>query len=215
MPPTKPSSKWSVVLTFPLLVSLNTTLVAASQEEIVKKAIENNIDIIPIPGCTAFVNALIISGLSTKEFIFLGFLSVNKKEKIEKLEEIKHETKTIILYEAPHKLKGTLESMLEILGDRKIVLAKELTKIHEKFIRGNITNILSTIEDIKGEFVILIEGNTKSKKDIEISYLNDKTLEEHYEFYKKQGLDKKEIIKKIAKDRNINKNEVYQYFLNK
>ncbi len=184
-------------------------------EEIVKKAIENNIDIIPIPGCTAFVNALIISGLSTKEFIFLGFLSVNKKEKIEKLEEIKHETKTIILYEAPHKLKGTLESMLEILGDRKIVLAKELTKIHEKFIRGNITNILSTIEDIKGEFVILIEGNTKSKKDIEISYLNDKTLEEHYEFYKKQGLDKKEIIKKIAKDRNINKNEVYQYFLNK
>ncbi|MCX4302921.1 MAG: 16S rRNA (cytidine(1402)-2'-O)-methyltransferase [Clostridia bacterium] len=184
-------------------------------EEIVKVAIENNIEIVPIPGACAFVNALIASGMSSKEFEFIGFLSANKKEKREKLEEIKFETRTLIFYEAPHKLQITLESMLEILGDRNIVLARELTKIHEEFIRGKISTILEQIVDIKGEFVIIVEGNSVSKKDIELDNLNEQTLEEHYEFYEKQGLDKKEIVKKIAKDRNTNKNEIYQYFLNK
>ena len=184
-------------------------------EEIVKVAIENGIEIIPIPGACAFVNALIASGLSSKEFAFIGFLSAVKKEKKDKLEEIKYETRTLILYEAPHKLKATLEAVYEILGDRKIVLARELTKIHEEFIRDNVSNILERIDEIKGEFVILIEGNSESKKDLELSDLTSKTLEEHYEFYLNQGLDKKEIIKKIAKDRSTNKNEIYQYFLNK
>ena len=182
-------------------------------EEIVKLAIENNIDVVPIPGCVALINGLIASGLSTKEFIFIGFLSALKKEKKEKLEELKYETKTIILYEAPHKLKNTLEIIYEVLGNRKIVLARELTKIHEEFIRDDIKNILENIDNIKGEFVVLIEGSKESKVDIEISNLNNKTLEEHYEFYEKQGLEKKEIIKKIAKDRNLNKNEIYQYFI--
>ena len=184
-------------------------------EEIVKVAIENGIEIIPVPGACAFVNALIASGLSSKEFAFVGFLSAAKKEKRDKLEEIKYETRTMIFYEAPHKLKGTLEEMLDILGDRNIVLARELTKIHEEFIRDRISNILSRIENIKGEFVILVEGNSISKKDVELSNLNDKTLEEHYKFYEAQGIEKKEIIKKIAKDRNTNKNEIYQYFLEK
>ena len=184
-------------------------------EEIVKVAIENEIEIIPIPGACAFVNALIASGLSSKEFAFIGFLSAIKKEKKDKLEEIKYETRTLILYEAPHKLKATLEAIYEILGDRKIVLARELTKIHEEFIRDRVSNILERIDEIKGEFVILIEGNSESKKDLELSDLTSKSLEEHYEFYLNQGLDKKEIIKKIAKDRNTNKNEIYQYFLNK
>lgn len=184
-------------------------------EEIVKVAIENGIEIVPIPGACAFVNALIASGLSSKEFAFIGFLSAIKKDKKEKLEEIKYETRTLILYEAPHKLKGTLEAILEVLGDRKIVLARELTKIHEEFIRDNVSNILERIDEVKGEFVILIEGNSESKKDLELSELNNKTLEEHYEYYESQGFGKKEIIKKIAKDRNSNKNEIYQYFLNK
>lgn len=184
-------------------------------EEIVKVAIENGIEIVPIPGACAFVNALIASGLSSKEFSFIGFLSTAKKEKREKLEEIKFETRTLILYEAPHKLKGTLEDILEVLGDRNIVLARELTKIHEEFIRDKVSNILSNIDSIKGEFVILIEGNSISKKDVELSNLNEKSLEEHYQFYENQGFDKKEIIKKIAKDRNTNKNEIYQYFLEK
>lgn len=184
-------------------------------EEIVKVAIENRIEIIPIPGACAFVNALIASGFSTREFCFIGFLSAIKKEKKEKLEELKHETKTLILYEAPHKLKGTLEMILDALGDRKIVLARELTKIHEEFIRDKVSNILKRIDEIKGEFVVLIEGNKKSQKDIELASLNEKTLEEHYKFYETEGLDKKEIIKRIAKDRNVAKNEIYQYFLDK
>lgn len=184
-------------------------------EEIVKAAIENNIEIIPIPGACAFVNALIASGMNCREFEFIGFLSANKKEKREKLEEIKFDTKTLIFYEAPHKLKATLENMLEILGDRKIVLAKELTKIHEEFIRGNISTILEQIVDIKGEFVIIVSGNSISKEDIKLNELNEKNLDEHYKYYEKKGLTKKDIIKQIAKDRNTNKNEIYQYFLNK
>ena len=184
-------------------------------EEIVKVAIENDIEIVPIPGACAFVNALIASGFSTKEFCFIGFLSAEKKERKEKLEDLKYETKTLIFYEAPHKLKTMLESVLEVLGDRKIVLAKELTKIHETFIRGTVSEILENIETIKGEFVILVEGSEVSSKEINQKKLGELSLEEHYEMYETKGFAKKEIIKKIAKDRGTNKNEVYQYFLDK
>ena len=184
-------------------------------EEIVKEAIKNDIKIVPIPGACAFVNALIPSGMNTREFSFIGFLSANKKEKKDKLEELKYETKTLIFYEAPHKLENTLDVMLEILGDRNIVLARELTKIHEEFIRGKISTIIEQIVDTKGEFVIIVEGNNISKKDKEILDLNELTLEEHYKYYENTGISKKEIIKKIAKDRNVNKNEIYQYFIDK
>jgi len=182
-------------------------------EEIVQNCIENNIEIIPVPGACAFINALICSGLNTREFIFIGFLPVNQKNKKEKLEELKKENKTLILYEAPHKLKNTLENILEIFGNRKIVLAREITKIHEEFIRGTIQEVLKQIEDFKGEFVILIEGT--QKKNEEIEYLNSLSLEEHYEYYLNKKLDKKEIIKKIAKDRKTNKNEIYKCFMKK
>ena len=182
-------------------------------EEIVRQAIDNNIKIVPIPGACAFINAIIASGMSTREFEFIGFLSANKKEKEEKLEEIKYDTRTLVFYEAPHKLKNTLEVMLKILGDRKIVLAREITKIHEEFIRGSISTILEQIVDTKGEFVIIIEGNSVSKKDLETFELNSKTLEEHYKYYEEQGLNKNEIIKKIAKDKGVSKNEIYQLFV--
>lgn len=184
-------------------------------EEIIKKAIENNIEIIPIPGACAFINALISSGLSTKEFCFIGFLSANKKEREDKLEEIKYLNKTILFYEAPHKLKTTLESIFKILGNRNIVLAKEITKIHETFIRGKVEDILKSIEEPKGEFVIVIEGSEITQKEIEKNNLNEMSLEEHYEYYKNKGLDKKEIIKAIAKDRNLPKNDIYQEFIKK
>ena len=158
------------------------------------------------------MNELICSGLNTKEFIFVGFLSANKKDKIKKLEELKEENKTLIFYEAPHKMKKTLETILEIFGNRKIVLAREITKIHEEFIRGTISEILENQEELRGEFVILIEGSQEEKKN---NNLNQLSLDEQYEFYLKNGLEKKEIIKKIAKDRGTNKNEIYQYFLNK
>ncbi len=184
-------------------------------EEIVKYCVRENIEIVPVPGACAFVNALICSGITTREICFLGFLSTVKKERKEKLGELKYETKTLIFYEAPHKLKNTLEDMLQIFGDRKIVLARELTKIHEEFIRGEISDILQNINEIKGEFVVIVEGNKNSKKDVEIQNLNEMTLEEQYQFYEKQGLSKKEIIKKIAKNKGVHKNEIYQNFLEK
>ena len=182
-------------------------------EEIVKLAINEGISVVPIPGACAMVNALIASGMKTKEFLFVGFLSTNKKEKKEKLGELKLQEQTLIFYEAPHKILNTLEDMLEILGDRNIVLAREITKIHEEFIRGNITKVLENLKEPKGEFVIIVEGSYQTKKEILLKELNDMTLEEHFEYYEKQGLDKKEIIKKISKDRNVNKNEIYQHFI--
>ena len=181
-------------------------------EVVIKKAIESNITVVPIPGACAMINALIASGISTSEFIFLGFLPLNKKNRKQKLEEIKNSNKTIILYEAPHKMKNTLEDLKDIIGDRRITLARELTKIHEEFIRDNINNILDKIDSLKGEMILIIEG--KSSENNSQNELNELTLEEHYEYYKKQGLDKKEIIKKIAKDRNVNKNEIYMKFIN-
>lgn len=178
-------------------------------EEIIKKCIEEDIKVIPLPGACAMINALIASGISTKEFSFLGFLPLNKKNRKEKIEEIKNSNKTIIIYEAPHKLKNTLNDLSSILEDRKIVLARELTKIHEEYIRATINELIEKAENLKGEIVLIIEGN-KIKEE---NKLNNLTLEEHFEFYKKQGLDKKEIIKKIAKDRNVSKNEIYQYFI--
>ena len=179
-------------------------------EVIVKRAIEENIEVIPIPGACAGINALIASGLDTKEFVFLGFLPINKKLRKEKLEEIKDESKTIIVYEAPHKMKETLKDLSDVIGERKVVLAREITKIHEEFIRGNINEIIEKVEGLKGEMILLIEGGNKIKKE---NILNNLSLKEHYSVYEKQGLEKKEIIKKIAKDRGVNKNEIYKYFL--
>ena len=182
-------------------------------EEVIKKAIEENIEVIPIPGACAMVNALICSGISTKEFEFLGFLPLNKKLRKEKLDEIKNSNKTIIIYEAPHKMKSTLEDLKEILNNRRIILARELTKIHEEFIRKNIDELLEDIDNLKGEMILIIEKNSDIKT--EENKLNILSLDEHYKFYENKGLDKKEIIKKIAKDRNVNKNEIYMYFLDK
>ena len=180
-------------------------------EEVIKKSIEEGITVIPIPGACAMVNALIASGLPTKEFNFLGFLPLNKKLRKEKLNEIENSEKTIIIYEAPHKMKTTLMDLKNILKNRKIVLARELTKIHEEFIRKNIDELLQEIDNLKGEMILIIEGNKIENK--EENELNNLSLEEHYKYYEKQGLDKKEIIKKIAKDRNVNKNEIYMKFI--
>ena len=180
-------------------------------EEIVRKCIEEEIEIIPIPGACAIINALVCSGLDTKEFIFIGFLPLNKKLRKNKLEEIKNAKKTIIFYEAPHKLRTTLLDLKEVTGKRKIVLARELTKIHEEFIRGDIDYILSKVDNIKGEMVILVEKAEEDNNDFDY---NNISLEEHYKIYEEQGLDKKEIIKRIAKDRKVNKNEIYKEFLN-
>ena len=179
--------------------------------EVIKKAIEEKIDVVPIPGACAMVNALIASGLDTSEFSFLGFLPLNKKLRKEKIEEIKKSEKTIIIYEAPHKMKNTLEDLKEILKNRRIVLARELTKIHEEFVRKNINELLEDIDNMKGEMILIIEGNPQVKSTE--NELNLLSLEEHYNYYEKLGFNKKEIIKKIAKDRKVSKNEIYMEFI--
>ncbi len=140
----------------------------------------------------------------------MGFLPLNKKLRKEKLEEIRKAKKTIILYEAPHKLIVTLKDLAEILEDRKVVLARELTKIHEEFIRGNINEIIQKAENLKGEMVLMIEGNKVIEEE---NHFENLSIEEHYKWYEQQGMEKKEIIKKMAKDRGTSKNEIYQKFI--
>ncbi len=192
-----------------LVSDAGTPVISDPGEQVVKEALKNGIEAIPIPGACALINALIASGLDTKEFVFYGFLSVHKKLKKEKLGQIKKENKTVILYEAPHKLLNTLRDIQEILGDRYIVIARELTKIHEEFIRGTISEILEKYKQPKGEHIILIEKSDQIENKSE----NKETIEERYAYYEEQGFIKNEIIKKIAKERGVPKNEVYQYIL--
>ncbi|MDO5557139.1 MAG: 16S rRNA (cytidine(1402)-2'-O)-methyltransferase [Clostridia bacterium] len=193
-----------------LVSDAGTPVISDPGEEIVKEAINNEIEVVPIPGACALVNALIASGLDSREFSFYGFLSLNKKIRMEKLKQIMTERKTSILYEAPHKIQNTLKDILNEVGDRNIVLARELTKIHEEYIRGKVSELIEKIENFKGEFIILIEGNNNI---LEEDFFKGWSLEQHYKFYENQGLDKKEIIKKIAKDRKVVKNEIYNYFI--
>lgn len=196
-----------------LITDAGTPGISDPGEEVVKQAIENDINIIPIPGACAAINALISSGMSTKEFIFYGFLPLNKKLREEKFEDIKRQNKTIIIYEAPHRIKSTLKEINEKFGNIKIVLAKEITKIHEEFIRGNIEEIINNIQEPKGEYIIIFEIKGKSEKQIEMENLNKLTIEEQYNYYEKMGLNKKEIIKKIAKNNNVPKDTIYKKFI--
>ena len=162
-----------------LVSDAGTPVISDPGEEIVKKAIEESIEVIPIPGPCALITALIASGIDAKEFMFLGFLPLNKKTRKEKLNEIKTSNKTIIIYEAPHKIKQTLLDLKEITHNRKIVLARELTKIHEEYISGTAEELLNKLAEPKGEFVIVIDKNY----EIEGNIFDNMTLEEHYKYY--------------------------------
>ena len=198
-----------------LITDAGTPGISDPGEELVKAAIKENITVVPIPGACALINALIASGLDTKEFAFYGFLPLDKKLRDEKFEDIKNQNKTIIFYEAPHRLEKTLKEMLDRFGDIEIVIAKELTKIHENYIRGKISDILFNLNDIKGEYIILFEMHSKTKKEKEIEKLNTMSLEEQYQYYSNYGLSKKEIIKKIARNNKVPKDVIYKEFLNK
>lgn len=179
---------------------------------VIKEAIEEKIRVIPIPGACAAINSLICSGIDTRQFLFVGFLSAQKTDKIEKLKSLKNFTSTLIFYEAPHKIIETLNCLRDVLGDRYISIGREMTKIHEEFVRGTISEVIDRIEP-RGEMVIIVEGSLKSEESIEKERRNSLSLEEHYEYYEKQGLEKKDIIKRIAKDRGVSKNEIYKEFI--
>lgn len=184
---------------------------------IVKKCAENNIDFEIIPGPTALVTALVYSGINTDKFVFRGFLSRENKKRNETIEEIKDYTDTIILYEAPHRLKGTLKFLFESLGDRNIAVCKELTKMHEEIKRFSLSEALEYYEsiDVKGEYVLIISGKSESEIENEKkSIWSGLSIEEHIKKYIDDGLTKKEAIKLAAKDRDLPKNEVYKHSLN-
>ena len=195
-----------------LVSDAGTPVISDPGEELVHLCINENINIVPIPGPCALISGLICSGISAKEFCFIGFLPASKSEKRKKLSSLYDIDKTLIFYEAPHKLIPTLTAIKDILGNRKIALARELTKIHESFYYGDIESILGNISEPKGEFVIIVEGNFNSNDEI-VEKLNNGSLEEHYNFYKNLGYEKKDIIKMISKDRNVSKNDIYKYFI--
>lgn len=179
---------------------------------VAKKAIDEGFNVVSIPGANAALTALVASGLSTNKFTFIGFLPSKSGQRIKELTFYKNSTETLIFYEAPHRITYTLNDMLEVLGNRNIVIARELTKKFEEYIRGNITSVLESIETLKGEMVIIVEG---ASKDVDSSELNLLSIDEHFSYYKELGLSDNEAIKQVSKDRNVHKNEIYQIIKNK
>jgi len=181
-------------------------------EEIVRQCYEAGIEVTSIPGPAACITALTMSGLNTRRFAFEAFLPAEKKERQRILQELKNETRTIVLYEAPHHLVRTLKELQKVLGDREITLCKELTKIYEKAEKSTIEKLIEKYEDaeIKGEYVLVIQGRSfeEIQKEEQEIYLKI-TVEEHMQKYLLQGMDKKEAMKQVAKDRGISKREVY------
>jgi len=184
---------------------------------IVEKCIEEGIPFEILPGATAITTALVYSGLDTTKFIFRGFLPRENKDRIPVIEEVKNARDTLIFYEAPHRLLNTLSFLLDNLGDRSIAACRELTKLHEEIFRGSITDSINyfTENRPRGEFVLVISG--KSDEEIKIekeSQWIDLSIEEHLEKVISEGINKKEAIKLVAKERGLAKKDVYKYSTN-
>jgi 16S rRNA (cytidine1402-2'-O)-methyltransferase len=184
--------------------------------ELVVEAIAEGLTVVPLPGANAALTALIASGIQPQPFYYYGFLQRGKKEKKKELEALSKQTATIVLYESPHRLKETLTVMLEGLGDRKIVLCRELTKKYEEFIRGTISEALEWAqnEEVRGEFVLIIEGASLSAiEEDETHWWEKLSLTEHVEHYVSvENMNSKEAIKQTAKDRGMQKRDVYQAY---
>ena len=200
-----------------LVTDAGTPGISDPGEDLVRIAYEEGVEVTSLPGACACITALTLSGLPTRRFCFEAFLPHNKKERQAVLEELKNETRTIILYEAPHHLCGTLEELLGALGDRRITLCRELTKIYEEAWQTTLEEALRTYKSERsprGEYVIVIEGRSREKvqeqKALEWEEMN---LEEHMQLYLDWGMDRKAAMKCVAKDRGITKRDVYQRLL--
>lgn len=173
---------------------------------VVNVAIDNDIPVIAINGPNAALNALVVSGLDTKHYLFYGFLNAKLSVMQKELQTLSDFPYTLIFYEAPHRINKTLKAAFDVLGDRKAVIARELSKLHEEIIRGNLSS-LSEIDDLKGEIVLLIEGKRKDEVEVDLDQLVFLIKEEIG-----RGIKAKEAINQIAKDKNISKNELYNYY---
>lgn len=199
-----------------LVTDAGTPAISDPGEVLVEKCLKEGIPVTSLPGCCACITALTLSGLSTRRFCFEGFLPSDKKEKREILEELKRETRTMILYEAPHHLRKTLAGLYEVLGERRITLCRELTKRFETIFPTTLAEAIAFYEENapRGEYVLVIEGMSREgqRKEEQKSWAQ-LSIEEHMNFYEEQGMDRKEAMKKVAADRGIGKREVYQALL--
>lgn len=185
-------------------------------EELVRQAYEAGITVTSLPGAAACVTALTMSGLPTRRFAFEAFLPTDKKERTAVLEDLRTESRTIILYEAPHRLIRTLEELAGVLGDRKISVCKELTKRHETVFRSTLQEAVAYYQgnEPKGEYVLVLEGKSfQEQREEAIAENREIPLQEHMQKYLDQGMDRKEAMKAVAADRGISKREVYQQLL--
>lgn len=199
-----------------LITDAGTPAISDPGEVLVSMCHEEGITVTSLPGPAACITALTLSGLSTRRFCFEGFLPADKKEKKDILEDLKKESRTIILYEAPHHLVRTLEELYTTLGNRRITLCRELTKRFETILPTSLEDALAMYgeEEPRGEYVLVVEGKSleEFKKEQESDWQNT-SIEDHMAIYENQGIDRKEAMKLVAKDRGISKREVYQYLL--
>ena len=193
-----------------LVTDAGTPAISDPGEDLVRQCIENGVPVVPLPGACAFVTALSASGMDSRRFCFEGFLPSDEKEKKEALSELKSEKRTMIFYEAPHRIPETASLMLEVLGDRKVCVSRELTKLNEETCVLSLSEFCENLKITapKGEYVLIIEG-LKGEKP----FFSDMSVEQHVEFYLKQGMDKMNAIKACAKDRGVSKNEIYKHFI--
>lgn len=195
-----------------VVTDAGTPAISDPGQELVQACINAKIEVVALPGASACITALSASGMDTNAFVFEGFLPQNKKLRDEILRRNKEETRTIIFYEAPHRLISTLKIFEEEFGNRKITIAKELTKLHEKYIYTTISDAILgfTGKTIKGEYVVLIEGLSKELiASRENAYYNELDIEVHMDMYLNKGYSEKEAMKLVAKDRGISKREIY------
>lgn len=198
-----------------LVSDAGTPAISDPGEDMVRLCIENDITVTSIPGPVAAVNALILSGISPRRFAFEGFLSVNKRHRTEHLESLKNDTHTLIFYEAPHKLRDTLKDMCRVFGgERRIALARELTKIHEEILRMTISEAVEYYSETnpRGEYVLIVAGADKDSAEPEDSWWSGLDIKSHVEEYINRGMDSKEAVKTAARDRNIPKREAYNEY---
>ena len=186
--------------------------------ELVEIAYKEGLEVTVVPGASAVVSALAISGISSRRFAFEGFLPADKNEKKEILTELSQESRTLILYEAPHRLLKTLKELFEYMGNRNIAIVREITKLHEEVLRGKLADIIADYESekiaIRGEYVLVIEGKSLlEKREERQKSFEEISIREHYEKYISEGMDKKEAMKAVAKDRGIQKRDVYKELL--
>lgn len=175
-------------------------------QKVVTLATQEGYNVVPVSGCSAFLNALVASGLVAQPFLFIGFLPSNSSECKKKVQMYKDYPMTMVFYEAPHRIEKTLRILLEVFGNRRCTLARELTKLHEEFLRGTIEEILEVVNELKGEMVIVVEGNTMDPQEA----VTDEVLLQKVEEYIEKGMKASMAVKEVSKETGVSKNRIYE-----